>query len=139
MADMVRLSGFVAEDADGDAIGYWFGQEQTPIEVAPVMRFDRSGSFSIAPGSGIAEAVLVIGSHGDEGALAALRDWLNEQGLAISAPSISDIKRRECASGPQAAYERLIQTYSADLSAASTSGVGDPVQLMTTYRGPKIS
>jgi hypothetical protein len=140
MADMVRLSGFVAEDADGDAIGYWFGPEHPPIEIAPLMRFDRSGSFSIAPGSDIAEAVLVIASRGDEGAFAALRDWLNEQGFAISARSISDIERPECASGPQAAYERLIQSYSANFSAASTSGAGDDaVQLMTTHRGPEIS
>lgn len=139
MADVVRMSGFVAEDADGAAIGYWFGPEQTPIEAAPLMRFDDSGSFSVAPGNGIADAVLVIGSRGDEGTFASLRDWLNEQGFAISARLISDIKRRDCAEGPQAAYERLIQTYSADLSAASTSGVGDPVQLMATYRGPEIS
>jgi hypothetical protein len=138
MADMVRLSGFVAEDAGGGAIGYWFGPEQTPIEVAPPMRFDRSGGFFIAPGNSIAEAVLVIASRGGEGAFGALRDWLNEQGFAISARSINDIKPRPCTTGPQAAYERLIQTYSADLSATSTSGVGDPVQLMTTHRGPKI-
>jgi len=25
MADMVRYSGFLAEDVDGSAIGYWFG------------------------------------------------------------------------------------------------------------------
>lgn len=137
-ADMVRLSGFVAEGAGSGAIGYWFSPEQAPIEVAPLMRFDQSGSFSLVPGNGIAEAVLVIGSRGDEGTFRTLRDWLNEQGFAISARSISDIKPRPCATGPQAAYERLIQTYSADLSATSTSGVGDPVELMTTHRGPKI-
>lgn len=139
MADMVRMCGFVAEDAGGDAIGYWFGPAQTPIDAAPAMRFDASGSFSIAPGNGVAEAVLVIASHGDERAFAALRDWLNQQGFAISAQSIGDIERRGCAQGPQTVYARLTQTYFADLSAASTSGVGDPVQIMATYRGPKIS
>src|SRR5262245_15535345 len=37
MAEMVRYSGFVAEDAGGNAIGYWFGPENISIEVAPLI------------------------------------------------------------------------------------------------------
>jgi hypothetical protein len=139
MADMVRLCGFVAEDVDGEGIGYWFGPEQAPIEAAPLIRFNRNGSFSIEPGNGIAEAALVIGSRGDEGTFATLRNWLNDQGIVVSARSISDIRQRECSPGPQVAYEQLIQAYSSDLTTTSASGIGDPVQLMTSHRGPKIS
>ena len=63
MADMVRYSGFVAEDAAGDAIGYWFSPDRIPIETAPLLRFDTDGNFSILPGNGIAEAILVIASR----------------------------------------------------------------------------
>jgi hypothetical protein len=38
MEDMVRYSGFVAEDFDGAAVGYWFGPDQVQIEAAPLMR-----------------------------------------------------------------------------------------------------
>jgi len=63
MGDMVRYSGFVAEDAAGDAIGYWFSPARVPIETAPLLRFDTDGNFSILPGNGIAEAILVIASR----------------------------------------------------------------------------
>jgi hypothetical protein len=139
MADMARESGFVAEDEDGAAIGYWFGPEQLPIESAPLMRFDRNGSFSVVPGNGIAEAVLVIGSHGSDETFAALRDELNRQGFAIAARSIGDVGPRKCAVGPQAIYEQLIQSYSADLSTTSAPDTGGPVEIMTTYRGPRIT
>jgi hypothetical protein len=76
MADMIRYSGFVAEDVDGSAIGYWFGPDRVPIEVAPLM---YSGDFSVRRGDGIAEAVLVIASHGNDRAFSDLRDYLNEQ------------------------------------------------------------
>ena len=83
MADMIRYSGFVAEDVDGSAIGYWFGPDRVPIEVAPLMYFDTTGDFSVLRGDGIAEAVLVIASHGNDRALSDLRDYLNEHGLRI--------------------------------------------------------
>jgi len=63
MGDMVRYSGFVAEDAASDAIGYWFSPDRIPIETAPLLRFDTDGNFSILPGNGIAEAILVIASR----------------------------------------------------------------------------
>jgi hypothetical protein len=139
MADMVRESGFVAEDEDSGAIGYWFGPEQLPIESAPLMRFDRIGSFSVVPGNGIAEAILVIGSHGNDETFAALRDALNRQGFAIAVRSIGDIGPRKCAVGPQATYEQLIQSYSANLSTESAPDSAGPIEIMTTHRGPEIT
>src|SRR5262245_17117924 len=80
MADMVRYSGFVAEDRDGNAIGYWFGPHQFPIEVAPLMRFGPD-DFSILRGKGIAEAVLVVAAHGNDRIFSDLRKYLTGQGL----------------------------------------------------------
>jgi len=95
MGDMVRYSGFVAEDAAGDAIGYWFSPERIPIETAPLLRFDTDGNFSILPGNGIAEAILVIASRDNDLTFSKLRDYLNEQGLNITARTIQDVQRRE--------------------------------------------
>jgi hypothetical protein len=90
MGDMVRYSGFVAEDAAGDAIGYWFSPDRIPIETAPLLRFDTDGNFSILPGNGIAEAILVIASRDNNLIFSKLRDYLNEQGLNITARTIQE-------------------------------------------------
>lgn len=138
MADMVRYSGFVAEDVDGNAVGYWFGPDQVQIEVAPLMRFDATGNFSILRGNGIAEAILALASHGNDRVFCELRECLSQQGLAITARSIHDLLQPKCALLPQATYQQLIETYLADLSTASVPDTGDPVNIMTTHRGPEI-
>jgi hypothetical protein len=138
MADMVRYSGFVAEDADGNAIGYWFSPDPIPIETAPLLRFDTDGNFSILPGNGIAESILVIASRDNNLTFSKLRDCLNEQGLNITARTIQDVQRRECSLLPQATYQKLIQAYSADLLATSVPDTGGSVNIMTTHRGPRI-
>jgi|HubBroStandDraft_6_1064221.scaffolds.fasta_scaffold726260_1 hypothetical protein len=138
MGDMIRYSGFVAEEAAGDAIGYWFSPDHIPIEAAPLLRFDTHGNFSILRGNGIAEAILVIASRGNNLTFSELRDYLNEQGINVTAQTIQDVQERECSLLPQATYEELIQAYSSDVSAASVSDIGGPVNIMTTHRGPKI-
>src|ERR1700731_1266010 len=42
--------------------------------VAPLMYFDTAGDFSVLRGEGIAEAVLVTASHGNDRAFSDLRD-----------------------------------------------------------------
>jgi hypothetical protein len=138
MADMVRYSGFVSEDAEGNAIGYWFGPDQVAIAAAPLMRFDTTGGFSILRGNGIAEAVLVIASHGDDRIFSELRDYLRERGFSIATQTIHDVQQPECSVLPQNTYLKLIQSYSADLSATLTPDTGAPVNIMTTNRGPDI-
>ena len=135
MADMVRYSGFVAEDSDGNAIGYWFGPDQIPIEAAPLMRFFATDDFSILRGKGIAEAALVIASHGDDRIFAELREYFNAHGLKISAQTIADVEQPKCSPSPQATYRQLIKAYSADMSTTSAPDAGDPVDIMTTHRG----
>ena len=137
MGDMVRYSAFVAEDAAGDAIGYWFSPDRIPIETSPLLRFDTDGNFSILPGIGVAEAILVIASRDNNLTFSKLRDYLNEQGLNITARTIQDVQRRECSLLPQATYQQLIQAYSADLLATSVSDAGGSVNIMTIHRGPK--
>jgi hypothetical protein len=112
--------------------------DRVPIETAPLLRFDTDGNFSILYGNGIAEAILVIASRGNNLTFSELRDYLNEQGLNIAARTIQDVQRRECSLLPHATYQQLIQTYSADLSATSVSDTGGPVNIMTIHRGPKI-
>jgi hypothetical protein len=138
-SDMVRCSAFVAEDdTTGDAIGYWFGPDRIPIEIAPLLRFDTDFNFSIVLGNNIAEAILVVASRGDQQSFCDLREYLNELGLDIAARSIQDIQPRKCAIPPQVTYQRMIQAYSADLSAALLPNIGGPADIMTIHRGPKI-
>lgn len=138
MGDMIRYSGFVGEGAAGDAIGYWFSPDFIQIETAPLLRFDTNGHFSIFPGHNIAEGVLVMASHGNNRTFSELRDYLNELDFNISALAIQDIQPRECALHPESIYQTLIRSYSTDLLTTSVPDVGDPVNLMTTHRGPKL-
>jgi hypothetical protein len=135
MGDMLRYSGFVAEDTAGGAIGYWFGPDRIPIGLAPLMRFDANSNFSILCGNGIAEAILVIASRGDNQTFSELRVYFSKLGISIAPRTIEEVQRRECAFPPQAAYEQLIQAYLADLSTTSTSGTGGPVNIMTIHHG----
>jgi hypothetical protein len=135
MGDMIRYSGFVAEDAAGEAIGYWFSPDHIPIETAPLLRFDTNGNFSILCGKNIAEAILVIASRGDNKTFSELRDYLCELGINVAPRTIQDVQRREPALPPQATYEQLIQAYRADLSTTSAPDTGSPVDIMTSHRG----
>lgn len=138
MADMVRYSGFVAEDDDGNAIGYWFGPDRLEIESAPLMRFDTSGHFSLLCGSSFAEAILALASQGNDRVFRELRDCLNQQGLGITAQSVHDLLQSRCALDPQVTYQRLIEGYLTDMSATSVPDAGEPVSIMTTQRGPQL-
>jgi hypothetical protein len=138
MADMVRYSGFVAQDDDGNAIGYWFGPDQVEIESAPLMRFDTTGHFSILRGNSFAEAILALGSQGNDSVFRELRDCLNQQGLAITGQSVHDLSQSKRALDPQVTYQRLIEGYLTDMSATSVPDAGEPVSIMTTQRGPQI-
>jgi hypothetical protein len=136
--DMVQYSGFVAEDVEGGAIGYWFGPDQSQIEAAPLMRFDPSRNFSILRGNNIAEAILALASRGDDMVFSELRECLNQQGLMITARSVNDLLQPKCAVLPQTTYQRLIRTYLSDLSTTLVPDTGEPADIMTTHRGPQL-
>jgi hypothetical protein len=138
MEDMLRYSGFVAEDVEGGAIGYWFGPDQVQIEAAPLMRFDTTGNFSILRGNGIAEAIIALASHGDDTVFSELRECLKQQGLTITARSVNDLLQPECAVLPQTTHQQLIRSYLADLSTTLVPDTGEPADIMTTHRGPQL-
>jgi hypothetical protein len=138
MGDMIRYSGFVAETDAGDAIGYWFSPDLIPIEAAPLLRFDTNGHFSVLPGTMVAEAILLIASQGSNQAFSDLRQCLNEAGLDIPARTIQDLWPRACASDPETTYQELIRAYSVDLSTTALPDTGQPADIMTLRRGPKI-
>jgi hypothetical protein len=119
MADMVHMSGFVAEDGDDSAIGYWFGSAQSQIDDAPLILFNRNHSFSVLPGAGIAETVLVLASHGDDRIFVKVRNLFRRFGLQVAPTSLQGVAIRSCSPSPQTIYEQLIATYSADLSTAT--------------------
>jgi len=134
MRDMVRYSGFVAQDAAGEAIGYWFSPDRIPIEAAPPLLFDTNNHFCLLCGNSIAEAILVIASQGNNQTFSELRDYLNELGVRIAARTVQEVQRRHCPLPPQTTFEQLIQAYSADLSTTSMSGIGGPVNIMSIHR-----
>jgi hypothetical protein len=138
MADMVQMTGFVAEDGDDSAIGYWFGPAQSRIDDAPLIQFNRTRGFSVLPGAGIAETVLALASHCDDRVLVQVRKLFGQFGLQIAATSLQGVAIPFCSPTPQTIYEQLVATYSADLSTATPHDIDDPVEIMTIQRGPGI-
>ncbi len=116
---MVRYSGFVAEDAESNAIGYWFSPAGLPIETAPILRFDVNGNFCILRGNGIVEALLVLASHASDKTFSDLRNYFNKHGFNIAIRRIHDVQQPECALHPQSVYQQLIHAYSEDLLTTS--------------------
>lgn len=78
-----EYTAFVAEDTAGDLYGYWFGPEQLPIELAPVVRYDTEGCFRLVTGQTLAEALLGYSVFGDADEFTRLRDWFAKCGVVI--------------------------------------------------------
>jgi len=134
MRDMSRMIGFVGEFGEGNALGYWFGPDHLSIETAPLISFGEKDRFSIIPGQGIVEAVLVVASAGSAEKFGGLRKYLENVGLSVLAPTLADIRQPHVSTSPQTVYQQLIQSYRADLSAAFEPDAGSPVNIMTTHR-----
>jgi len=139
MKDMLGYSGFVAEGSRGEALAYWFGPSQYAIEVAPLMMFGPNGSFSVLPGNGIAEALLVLAAHGDDQLFGTLREKLSRYGVDVVPDSLAEIRIPQCSPTPQSVYELSLASYRADLLAARPPQSGQPVEIEAIDRGPRLS
>jgi len=134
MRDMLRLSGFVAEEARGGAIAYWFEPEHAPSYAPALMLFDRTLSFSMLPGGDFVEAVLKLAADQGNDMFGRLRTELIAGGVNVRAETPEAIEPAQFETHPQIFYERLVQTYLADLSSTSAPGIADPVQTLGTHR-----
>lgn len=75
---------FVAENNNGDVLGYWHGPENTPIEAAPIVKYDTEGQFYLLSGANLAEALLDDYVAFDDAAqFNELRDWFAACGIQI--------------------------------------------------------
>jgi hypothetical protein len=138
MADMARYCGFVAEDVDGNAIGYWFGPHSVPIEAAPLISYNTKGNFSVLRGQGVAEAILVVAALESDELFSTLREYLNGHGFNIVARKIGDTRMPECSLLPQATLQQLLESYSTDLSTTSLPDTASSVNIMNIHRGSQI-
>lgn len=78
---------FVAEDDNGNVMGYWFGPDDVPIERAPIVRLDTEGQFKLLGGSTLSEAILGNQVFDDDERFTQLRRELSKSGIAVVATS----------------------------------------------------
>ena len=91
MRSTCEHAAFVAQDADRNIVGYWFGPENADIGAAPIIKLDTEGRFSLLEGRTLSEAML--GSHvfEDDAKFAELKAVFASAGIAIGAESFDDL------------------------------------------------
>jgi hypothetical protein len=81
MDEVCSLIAFVAEEEDGQYIGFWRGRAQLPIEECPLVFLDNEGQFNPCVAANFAECVLEL-TWGQQ-RFNELRDWFRSLGITI--------------------------------------------------------
>jgi hypothetical protein len=98
---------FVAKTDDSDLIGYWHGPENTPIESAPIVKYDTEGQFSLLLGKQLTEALLGEHVSDDDEEFTRLRDWFSTSAINITAASWDDLDYPDVKTKPNELHRSL--------------------------------
>jgi hypothetical protein len=98
---------FVVKTDDSDLIGYWHGPENTPIESAPIVKYDTEGQFSLLLGTHLTEALLGEHVFDDDEEFARLREWFLQNGIIIAASNWDDLDFPEAKTKPDELHRSL--------------------------------
>jgi hypothetical protein len=98
---------FVAKTDDSDLIGYWHGPESTPIQLAPIVKYDTEGQFSLLLGKQLTEALLGEHVFDDDEEFTRLRDWFSTFGIDISASCWDDLDYPDVKTKPDELHHNL--------------------------------
>lgn len=108
-AEVCRLIAFVAEDGEGQYVGYWRGPSHRKVVLSPLVVYDRTGQFHLCVSSTFAESVLER-AYGNEG-FPELRDWFQSLGISIGWDSPSQLTFPHEKLPPKEMYRQLSERY----------------------------
>ncbi len=108
-AEVARLIAFVAEDDQGQYLGYWRGPTRRKITRSPLVLLDETGQFHLCVGSSFAEAILERAYGGDD--FHSLRDWLGSVGIPITWDTPNQLTFPHERTPPREMHRRLIDEY----------------------------
>ncbi len=98
--EVFKLATFVVELEDDHILGYWHDTENTPINQAPIIKFDNEGQFSVCQGNNLTEAILAETIGYQEDKFSEFKAWLAKYQIDIAAASIADLPERQVATQP---------------------------------------
>jgi hypothetical protein len=107
--EVFKLATFVVELEDDDILGYWHGLENTPIDQAPIIKFDNEGQFSICQGNNLTEAIISATLGYKEDQLPEFKAWFAKYHIDIVANSTADLPERQVTSHPGLIHKNLYQ------------------------------
>jgi hypothetical protein len=107
--DVFTFITFVAESEDGDMIGYWHGPERTPIDAAPIVKYDTEGQFDLMQGRTLSEEMLGNYTFSDLERFTAVRSWLDAHGIKVDAANWGGLSTPETSTRPDVLHETLYQ------------------------------
>jgi hypothetical protein len=105
--EVCQCASFVAVDRDRNVIGYWFGAENVPIELAPIVRFDTEGQFMLMNGRTLAEALVGDYAFDDDEEFARLKAWLAHFSVHITPARWNELSEPSSPSHPRALHMEL--------------------------------
>jgi hypothetical protein len=98
--EVFSLATFVVELEDDHILGYWHGSENTPINQAPIIKFDNEGQFSVCRGNNLTEAIIVETMSYQEEKFPEFKTWFAKYDILIAAANIVDIPQRQAITSP---------------------------------------
>lgn len=94
------MSTMVAQDYNGNLLGYWHGPQQHPLLHAPLVRYDTEGQFSYMVGLGLVEAAAADRVFEDDDQFADFQQQCLEVGIIFSGNSCDKLGTATSASSP---------------------------------------
>jgi hypothetical protein len=105
--EVFNLSTFVVELEDDHILGYWHGSENTPIDQAPIIKFDNEGQFSVCQGNSLTEAIIAETMSYQEDKFPEFKAWFAKYQIDIAANSIADLPEQKVTTHPALIYENF--------------------------------
>lgn len=105
--EMFKMITFVVQNDDSDLIGYWHGPQGTPLESAPIVKYDTEGQFSLLRGSGLSEAMLGEYAYDNDEEFTEYKEWFGGFGIEINAGSYDELACPEGAVDPHDLHREL--------------------------------
>jgi hypothetical protein len=105
--EVFKLATFVVELEDDHILGYWHGSENTPIDQAPIIKFDNEGQFSVCQGNNLIEAIIAATLSYKEEQIPEFKTWLAKYQIDIAVTNIADLPEREVTTHPAVIHENI--------------------------------
>ncbi len=104
---VIAMCSFVVVTDESDVVGYWHGPEQIDMAVAPIVKLDTEGQFSLLQGRHLTEALVGDRVFDNDATFAEYREGFAQHGIKIEAENWHALPMPESRSKPDELHLRL--------------------------------